>query len=51
MIEKYGISLEEIPPTDDQLRVLKKIMVSKNEEFYIPKTAAEAEELINKDGE
>ena len=46
MIEKYAVDLTEIPPTDDQIRVLKKLYLEVGEDFCMPKTASEAEEEI-----
>lgn len=42
MMEKYAVDLNQIPPTDDQLRTLKKLNGSLN-----VKTASEANDSIN----
>lgn len=41
MFEKYAVDLNEIPPTDDQLRTIKKLGGD-----LCVKTASEAEEVI-----
>lgn len=48
MMEKYGVSYDDVPPTDEQIRELKKICLSKGIEYKMPKTAREAVEQIEK---
>lgn len=50
MMEKYGVSYEDMPPTDEQIRELKKICLAKGIDYTMPKTATEAMELIEKLG-
>lgn len=47
MMEKYAVSLEDIPPTDDQIRTIRELKKSYDGFIGgIPKTASEADELI-----
>lgn len=55
MMEKYAVDLKAIPPTDDQLRTIKRLMENGCEKqagfgfattFDMPKTSEEAEMLI-----
>ena len=48
MMEKYGVSYDDVPPTDEQIRELKKICLAKGIEYKMPKTATEAMEQIEK---
>lgn len=52
-MEKYAVDLKSIPPTDDQLRCIKKLLQEQektageaNNVFTMPRTAEEAEEVI-----
>lgn len=44
-MEKYAVDLSLIPPTDEQLRVIKKLAGEEYDQ-YIVKTASQAEEVI-----
>lgn len=48
MMEKYGVSYEDVAPTDEQLRELKKLCLAKGIEYKMPKTANEALKQIEK---
>lgn len=52
MIEKYGVSYDDVPATDDQIREIKELSKKLGLSFIMPKTAKSAveviEELINR---
>ncbi|MCX8074150.1 MAG: hypothetical protein N2749_01000 [Clostridia bacterium] len=48
MMEKYGVSFEDLPPSDEQLRIIKDICKRTGMEYFIPKNAQEAIDFIEK---
>jgi hypothetical protein len=48
MMEKYGVDMKNLPPTDDQLRKIKKLSQDANHDFCMPKNRDEADDMIEK---
>lgn len=48
MMEKYGVDMETLPPTDDQLREIKKLCKQASCSFIMPKNRDEANDIIEK---
>lgn len=48
MMEKYGVSMEELPPTDEQLKLLSAMLLHKSAIYSAPKNRQEAEDMIEK---
>jgi hypothetical protein len=48
MIEKYGVAQNELPPSDEQLRQIKKLCKEAGKPYSVPKNAEEADKLIEK---
>lgn len=48
MMEKYGVSLSDLPPSDGQLKLIKELCQKTGTKYFVPKNAEEANELIKK---
>lgn len=48
MMEKYGVDMTNLPPTDDQLREIKKLSNELNQDMVMPLNREAADQLIEK---